>query len=133
MKREREGFDLLCKEGDVSGSVDDEAIAQAEAALGVRFPAEYCELLRQYGAIVAPGLDVYGLIPKSTKNDPPIWHDVVTVTNELRGWHQVGTEKKEFIPISGDGTGVYFYLDTSEAPRTKICAVGPGVEIFVPS
>lgn len=128
MEREREGFDLLCKAGDVSGPVEDEAIAQAEAALGVKFPTEYCEILRQYGAVVAPGLEVYGLIDKSNNDNPPLWQDVVCVTKKLRGLGQVGTEKQEFIPISDDGTGVYIYLDTSEAPRTKICAVGAGVE-----
>ncbi|HTN14088.1 MAG TPA: SMI1/KNR4 family protein [Sphingomonadaceae bacterium] len=128
MKQKREDFDLLCREGDVSGPIGDEAIGRAEAELGVQFPAEYRELLRQYGAVQASGLEVYGLLDESNIDDPPVWQDVVSITKKLRGWGQAGTEKHEFVPISEDGTGVYFYLDTSEAPRTKICAVGPGVE-----
>jgi|GEM_PF-676616 len=128
MKHTREDFDLLCAKGEVAGPANNADIAQAEAELGVEFPTEYRDIVLQYGAIVAPGVEVYGLIPKSVNNDPPLWQDVVSVTKELRGWGQTGTEKHELIPISEDGTGVYFYLDTSEAPRTKICAIGPGVD-----
>ena len=128
MKQTREHFDLLCTEGEVAGPASNADIAQAEAELGVEFPKEYRDFLLQYGAVLASGVEVYGLIPKNVNNDPPLWQDVVNVTKELRGWGQAGTEKNELIPISEDGTGVYFYLDTSEAPRTKVCAIGPGVE-----
>lgn len=128
MRSERESFDLLCKEGDVAGAVDGEAIERAETALGVKFPTEYRELLRQYGAVLAPGLEVYGLPPKADNDEAPIWQNVVSVTYELRRLGQVGTENQEFIPVSDDGAGVYFYLDTSKIPKTRILALGPGVE-----
>lgn len=128
MKQGREDFDVLCNQGEISGPVDDTQIGKAEAELGVEFPTEYRELLRQYGAVIARGVQVYGLLPKEVNNSPPLWQDVVSVTNELRDCGQVGTERPGFIPISDDGTGVYFYLDTSEAPKTTIYAIGPGVE-----
>tara|TARA_B100000678_G_C18224542_1_gene508297 strand:+ start:3407 stop:3856 length:450 start_codon:yes stop_codon:yes gene_type:complete len=128
MNEGRKVFDILCGKGGVSGPVGDVAIERAEEELGVQFPAEYREFLRQYGAVLAPGLEVYGLLDRSNTNDPPMWQDVISITKKLRGWRQTGTEKHELIPISEDGTGVYFYLDTSEAPRTKIFAIGPGVE-----
>lgn len=128
MERARDSFDLLCKEGDVSGPVGDDSIAQAEAILGVKFPAEYCELLRHYGAVSAPGVEVYGLLDRAVDGSPPMWQDVVSVTKKLREWNQIGAEKKEFLPFSDDGTGVYFFFDTSKAPETSIFAAGPGVE-----
>lgn len=128
MKLTRENFDLLCAEGEVAGPASNADIARAEAELGVKFPEEYREILLKYGAIIAPGVGVYGLIPKNVNNDPPLWQDIVSVTKELRGWGQAGAEEQNLIPISEDGTGVYFYLDTSESPKTRIVAVGPGVE-----
>jgi hypothetical protein len=127
MKRGREGFDLLCRNGNVSGPIGKEAIERAEKELGVQFPAEYRELLLQYGAVLVPGLEVYGLLAEPNLGAPPMWLDVISVTKELRGWGQVGTERNEFIPISDDGTGTYFFLDTSKSPNTKIWVIGPGV------
>lgn len=127
MSAEREDFDKLCRAGEVFGPVDDLAIAHAEAELGVQFPAEYQELLRKYGAVLTGGIEVYGL-PKMEGNDPPLWQNVVAVTKQLREWDQVGADRQSFIPICDDGSGVYFYLDTSASPATKIYAVGPGVE-----
>ncbi len=127
MTTEREEFDRLCQAGEVSGPVGDLAIAQAEADLGVQFPLEYRELLQKYGAVLAGGLEVYGL-PKMERNDPPLWQDVVAVTKQLRGWKQIGADRQSFIPICDDGSGVHFYLDTLASPATKIYAVGPGKE-----
>ncbi|SUC82800.1 SMI1 / KNR4 family [Pannonibacter phragmitetus] len=127
MGMERENFEQLCRAGIISGPVDDLVIEQAESELGVQFPSEYRELLREYGAVLADGIHVYGL-PKAEENDPPQWEDVVVVTKQLREWGQVGTDRQSFIPICDDGSGVYFYLDTSASPATKIHAIGPGVE-----
>ncbi|KAB2721111.1 SMI1/KNR4 family protein [Brucella intermedia] len=127
MTTEREEFDRLCQAGEVFGPVRDLAIAQAEADLGVQFPLEYRELLRNYGAVLAGGLEVYGL-PNMDGNDPPLWQDVVGVTKQLREWKQVGADRESFIPICDDGRGFYFYLDTLASPATKIYAVGPGKE-----
>lgn len=128
MTTEREEFDLLCKAGEVSGPVSDLAIAEAEAELGVQFPSEYLELLRKYGAVLADGIEVYGL-PRLEGNDPPLWQNVVAVTKQLRKWEQVGANQATFIPICDDGSGIYFYLDTSVSPATKIYAIGPGKEL----
>lgn len=127
MSVEREEFDRLCQAGEVSGPVDDLAIAQAESALGVQFPDEYRDLIRRYGAVLAGGVEVYGL-PKVEGDTPPLWQDVVAVTKQLREWAQAGADRQSFVAICDDGTGVYFYLDTSASPATKIFAVGPGVE-----
>ncbi|MDO9417155.1 SMI1/KNR4 family protein [Pararhizobium sp.] len=127
MRTEREEFHQLCRAGIVSGSVDDFVIAQAEAELGVKFPSEYREILQEYGAVLADGVHLYGLL-RAEDNGSPQWEDVVAVTKKLREWGQVGADRQSFVPICDDGSGVYFYLDTSVSPATKICAVGPGVE-----
>jgi cell wall assembly regulator SMI1 len=130
MATAREELEILCRKGEVSGPVNVTAIEQAEAELGVQFPLEYREFLKKFGAVIADGIEVYGL-PNSDTNDPPMWQDVVAVTNELRNWGQAGTERKGFVPICDDGTGVYFFLDTTKSPKTEIWAIGPGVEKMV--
>lgn len=77
---------------------------------------------------MARGIEVYGLIPSGVNNCPPLWQNVVSVAKELRGRAQLGIDERDLIPISEDGTGVYFYLDSGEASPTKIWAIGPGVE-----
>ncbi|RJF85318.1 SMI1/KNR4 family protein [Sphingomonas cavernae] len=127
MSTAREYFERLCRSGAVSGPVDDGVIAQAEAELDVQFPSEYRDLLENYGAVLAGGVEVYGL-PRAEINDPPLWQNVVSVTKQLRKWGQAGSDRVDFVPICDDGGGVYFYLDTSVSPKTRICAVGPGVD-----
>lgn len=120
-------FDLLCRDAEVSGAVDKSTIDYAEVLLGITFPDEYREFLTRYGAVVAHGFEVYGLLKDAAANNPPIWQDVVSVTQDLRKMGQAGTERNELVPFTDDGTGVYFYFDTSLAPKTKIVAIGPGV------
>lgn len=122
----RERFDQLCRNGQVFGPVNDLAIAEAETELGVYFPTEYRELLGRYGAVLAKGIEVYGL-PAVDEQAPPLWQNVVDVTKQLREWGQAGAEQHHFIPICDDGTAVYFYLDTSVSPLTKIRAFGAGI------
>ena len=90
------------------------------------FPEEYRQFLRLCGAALVPGAQIYGLVEPS-RNDPPLWIDVRTVTELLRGWCQAGTEEPGYLPISDDGMGVYFYLDTTAAPNVEIWGIGPGV------
>lgn len=128
----KDEFRTLCARGEVSGPVSESDIQRAEIALGVEFPKEYLEFLAEFGCALIGGVEIYGL-PDPAKNNPPLWQDVVAVTKQLRDWGQAGTEKPSHIPIAEDGTGVYFFLDTSEAPATKIYAIGPGVEKIVSS
>ena len=112
MSSEKGEFVQLLKAGELSGPVDEADIARAEGKLGVEFPVEYRELLRTSGAVVADGFEIYGLFPAADDDGPPLWQDVVEVTERLRALGQAGSERKGFVPISEDGTGIYFYLDT---------------------
>ncbi|WP_161599881.1 SMI1/KNR4 family protein [Roseibium sediminis] len=120
-------LDLL-KDELISGGVTEHVISDAEMRLGVRLPDEYRAFLRNYGAALVPGVEVYGLPPR-VEDGSPMWVDVVDVTLKLRSWGQIGTENPMNIPFSDDGMGVYFYFDTSFSPDTKIFAVGPGVYV----
>ncbi len=122
----KEEFDRLCTDGQVSGPVAEAAIRHAESELGVVFPTEYREFLSQYGAALVDGAEIYGL-PDPARNNPPLWHDVISMTQRLRAWGQLGSENAAFLPISSDGMGVYFFLDTGASPQTKVWAIGPGV------
>lgn len=125
-----EKFERLCHAGKVCGPVDNQLIAQAEADLGVKLPSEYRDIIKKYGAVLAKGVEIYGL-PDGEVNDPPLWQNVVSVTRWLQKWGMPGADRKGFIPICDDGTGVYFYLDTSVSPETKIWAIGPGIDRIV--
>lgn len=46
----------------------------------------------------------------------------------MRQSGQVGADRQGFVAIGDDGSGVYFYLDTSNSPETRLCGIGPGVE-----
>lgn len=128
----REDFELLCRRGEVSGPVSVQAIDRAQAELGVQFPIEYRGFLKEFGAVLAGGIEIYGL-PDPERNDPPLWQCVVSVTRQLRDWGQAGADRAALVPISDDGTGVYFYLETAVSPETEIWAIGPGVEKVVSS
>jgi hypothetical protein len=120
-------FRLLCQRGVSPGPASTIAITAAEAVLAVKFPAQYREFLEEFGAILTEGLEIYGLIDISD-DDQKMWQDVVDVSKQLRGWDQAGTERNGFLPISDDGAGVYFFLDTLQTDGAAVWAIGPGIE-----
>ena len=125
-------FEEMCADGETFGPVPEAAVAAAEADLNVKFPEQYRDFLQRYGCGLFRGAEIYGL-PDPEQNDPPLWQDVAKVAKQLREWGQAGAENLAYIPIADDGTGVYFFLDTKASPRTKILAIGPGVEREVSS
>ena len=123
-------FHRLCAEAETSGPVPEPNIAAAEAALGLSFPPDYRAILARYGAILGEGLEVFGL-PCADPDAPPLWQDVVEETRALRALGQAGTERPGLLPISDDGTGVYFFLDTEAETgdgTARILAIGQGWE-----
>jgi hypothetical protein len=132
VKMEMLAFDDLCTQGNFSGPASEQAIGQAQNELKVVFPQEYKEFLERYGAVLIPGAEIFGL-PDTSKNSPPLWNDVISVTLNLREQRQYGSENVSFIPIAEDGTGVYFFLNTHASPRTEILAIGLGVNKLVSS
>jgi len=125
-------FDQMCAAGEVAGPCSDQKIYDAEAELMVVFPVQYREFLSEYGAVVLDGVEIYGL-PNVNDSEMPLWQDVVKVSRQLKEWQQAGSEVPAYVPIADDGTGVYFYLDTNAGPKTRIIAIGPGVEQVVSS
>ena len=125
-------FNQICAGGDAAGPMNADAIECAERQLGVRFPDDYVSFLREFGALSAAGVQVYGLFD-GHGDGPPLWESVVDVTKKLRALGQMGTECPAFVAISDDGTGIYFFLDTSMSPQTEIWAIGPGVKKIVSS
>lgn len=126
MTTRRKEFDALCYEGQISGPVETHEIQHAEAELGVQFPLEYADLLRTYGAVLADGFTIFGL-PSAENNDPPLWQNVVSVTQQLREWKQVGAERPSLIAISEDGFGNYIYMDTLFYSESRMCVIGPDI------
>jgi hypothetical protein len=94
------------------------------------FPAQYRAFLQEFGAILVQGVEIYG-ITEPNKNAPPMWQEVVDVTQQLRNIKQAGTEDRNLVPISDDGMGVYFFLNTKKYDNAEILAIGAGVEAIV--
>lgn len=125
-----DAFHKLALAGEIAGGASDAEIEAAETKLGLVFPQKYRDFLRSYGAALLPGAEIFGLVD-ATRNNPPLWTDIREVTEQLRSEGQVGAEDGCFLPISEDGTGIYFYLKTSTAPGVEIWAVGLGVRQLV--
>lgn len=130
MSLDRQGFRSLCEGGICAGPVSSERMTDAETALNVEFPDPFKAFLGEFGAVLCEGVEIYGLVDPA-RNDPPMWQDLVDVTTRLRAWGQAGTERKSLLPISDDGTGVYFYLDTEHSEPSDVWAIGSGVDQIV--
>lgn len=127
-----EKFRVLCESGLAAGPVSDAIIGGAESTLKIIFPSQYRLFLQEFGAVMAQGIQLYGIVDPA-KNDPPMWQQVVDTTLQLRGWKQSGSEIREFFPVSDDGTGVYFYLDATPNAHGEVWAIGPGIKRVVAS
>jgi len=92
-------FRTLCQNGITAGAVAPSKVNHAEKSLGVVFPTEYRAFLQEFGAILVQGIEIYGII-EPNKNDPPMWQEVVDITQRLRNMKQAGTEYHNLVPIS---------------------------------
>ena len=136
VKRIVEGHppDLLCPRCStaciIAGGASESTIAQAEAALGVRFPPGYRSFLAQYGAGFCNGIDIAGLFQPRDKSAPPYWENVVTWTlRKRRGPHGL---PPRYIAISHDGGEATFLLDTgAPEPDSPVVVLGPGWDFVV--
>ena len=52
--------------------------------------------------------------PAQDEANPPFWQNVVTVTQQLQPYNQIGAENKQFIPISSDGMDMNYFMDTTK-------------------
>ena len=115
----------------IAGGASESAIAEAEAALGVRFPPIYRSFLARFGAANGHGFEVAGLFHYPDKSSPPLWLDVVTLNLKWVSQLARGTPPR-YIAIGDDGGDYTFYLDTG-APELEIPVVvlGPGADYVV--
>ena len=113
----------------VAGACSLADITKAELALGVSITGEYKDFLLSQGALIANGKSIYGLFDLEP-NDPPLWGHLVGTNIMLRKNNQIGTENKDFIAISDDGQGTYYFLDT-KSKNSNIYAIGPDVNKLV--
>lgn len=127
MAATNENFRKFCEASLTAGGASPSQIANAESSLGVVFPKSYRAFLEEFGAMIANGFEVFGII-ESEKNSPPMWQQVVDVTSQLRRLGQVGTERSHLVPISEDGLGVYFFLNTNCSGNGEVLAIGLGVD-----
>ena len=108
------------------GGASNNKIETVEKELGVVFPSPYRQFLSKYGACMGTGFELAGIFEDSNKEEPPMWRSVELVTKQLRRVVR-GNLPNHLIPVSDDGQGTTFYIDTtSEAAR--IIAYGPGVD-----
>ena len=121
----------LFASGDVAGGASESTIAEAEAALGVRFPPSYRSFLARFGAAVGRGFSIAGLFHHPDKSTPPLWDDVVTWNLRNRRVTR-GLIPPRYVAISGDGGDYIFYLDTGAPdPESPVVVLGPGCDYVV--
>lgn len=105
-------------------------IAEAEERLNVSFPVSYRQFLARYGAALCAGFEIAGVFKVGNEDEPPLWSDVVTSTNQLRRGSR-GSLPLGYIAISDDGGDYNFFLDTSRRRADGECPVavmGPGAD-----
>ena len=108
------------------GGASNDKIETVEKELGVVFPTPYRQFLAKYGAGMGTGFELAGIFEDLNKEKPSIWRSVALVTKQMRRVLR-GTLPNHLIPVSDDGQGTTFYIDTkSEAAR--IVAYGPGLD-----
>jgi SMI1-KNR4 cell-wall len=115
----------------IAGGASESAIAEAEAALGVRFPPSYRSFLARFGAANGHGFEIAGLFHYPDKSHPPLWLDVVTLNLKWVSQLARGIQPR-YVAIGHDGGDYTFYLDTgAPEPESPVVALGPGVDYVV--
>lgn len=100
---------------DFVGGVAPEAIASAEAELGVPFPPDYQAFLREFGSGYVSSESIAGL--GGAKH-----LDVVWLTKELRS-RSSNQFPSDFLPLRNDGFGNYDCIDISSRPVSGECRI----------
>jgi len=95
-------------ESNFNGGVNEEAIQQAEIALGVLFPFQYRQFLLHFGSGSVSSEEFVGL-------GGPKHLNVVWLANNLR--NREGRFPNCLIPLRADGYGNYDCLDTSKPKK----------------
>jgi cell wall assembly regulator SMI1 len=120
----------ILSSADCSGGVSEADVKRAEQRLGVEFPLELREFLKDFGAATGVGLDIAG-VRKGDDASPPLWRDMVAETERLRKVTQ-NKLPHSLVLISDDGCGVKFYVDTvSNKTDCRVVAYGPNFDGIV--
>ena len=115
----------------IAGGAPESAIAEAEAALGVRFPQSYRSFLARFGAANGYGFMVAGLFHYLDRSHPPLWLDVVTLNLKWVSPLARGMPPR-YIAIGDDGGDYTFFLDTgAPEPESPVVVLGPGADYVV--
>ncbi|MCC5850471.1 MAG: SMI1/KNR4 family protein [Verrucomicrobia bacterium] len=108
-----------------AGEASHKAVDRAEFSLNVKFPKEYRDFLEAFGALIGDDFEIAGVFD-SSEDEPPIWKHIVNTTKQFRRMTG-GNISNALIPISDDGSGKVFYLDTSN-PFGAVYCYGPGLD-----
>jgi hypothetical protein len=108
---------------DCAGPAGEDLVASVESRLGKKFPKQYRAFLRQCGAALCGGFEIYGLVDAPDKGEPPTWSDLRTA---LRARVERGLAK-DLLPISDDG-GDYKFLLRTDPNSSAVVIYGPGLD-----
>ncbi len=88
-------------------------IAEAEQALGLRFPPTYRRFLTGVGALYVAGVEgIFGVSPLGRVTDRTSHAVWLTLTGITNGWVTPG-----LVAVAHDGIGDYYVLDGRTAPE----------------
>src|ERR1700722_16639073 len=99
-----------------SGPQSEEAVLKAEGRLGVQFPKSYTLFLLEFGSAVWPDL-IYGLL-----GGKGCGQGVIECTFRERTLLHPHI-RQHLVPVSPDGFGNHFCLDTSKMSEAGECPV----------
>lgn len=117
---------VILSSASTAGPASESAIRNAEAELGLRFPAPYRAFLARYGAAMGEGFEIAGLFV-SNGEEPPMWRNVVADTRRSRRAGQ-GRLDDQLFPVSDDGLDRTYYLKGDGAQLCPVIAYGPGCD-----
>ena len=106
----------------VAGPASEEQIRAAEEELGVKFPREYRDFLKEYGALAVHKYDIAGVFEHEDENEPPMFSHIANCSSGFKEFLE-----ENLLPISDDGMEIYFYLDCSPEHAGRVIAMGPEI------
>ena len=104
----------------IGGPCDAALVAEAEAAIGSRFPPTYREFLTRLGSLKFAGLEIYG-ITKPKFERPSASYGVWITLNERRTAHL----PKDLLVVGDDGMGGLYCIELRDGKEGNVIVYGP--------
>lgn len=109
-------MDSFCEYKEFTGAVSQKNIKLAEQKLNILFPVSYCWFLMTYGAGFFGEKEIFGILETKEGELQEIEYipNVIWVTEFFR---KIIGLSEEYVAISGDGMGSYYFVKAEKEQR----------------